>query len=141
MIKIKGDLFIRKRDLRFKFVRASGPGGQNVNKVSTAVQLRFDINGNSNLSEETKIRLIKNGGSRITNDGFIVIEAKRYRDQEKNRQDAINRLVELIRKALIKPKNRIPTKKTRSSDFVRLESKKKHSDQKKGRKKVTSWEE
>ncbi len=141
MINIKGDLFIRKRDLRFKFIRASGPGGQNVNKVSTAVQLRFDINGNSNLPEEAKIRLLKNGGSRVTNDGFIVIEAKRFRDQEKNRQDAVNRLVELIRKALVKPKNRVATKKTFSSDFVRLESKKKHSEQKQVRKKVVSWEE
>ena len=141
MIKIKGDLFIRKRDLRFKFIRASGPGGQNVNKVSTAVQLKFDINGNSNLSDETKIRLLKIGGSRITNDGFIIIEAKRYRDQEKNRQDAIDRLIELIRKALIKPKKRIATKKTRSSDFVRLESKKKHSDQKKKRNKNILWDE
>lgn len=141
MINIKGDLFIRKRDLRFKFIRSSGPGGQNVNKVSTGVQLRFDINGNSHLSDETKIRLLKIGGRRITNDGFIVIEAKRFRDQEKNRQDAINRLVELIRKAMIKPKNRIPTRKTRSSDFVRLESKKKHSLQKKTRKKTVLWDE
>ncbi len=141
MINIKGDLFIRKRDIRFKFIRSSGPGGQNVNKVSTGVQLKFDVNGNTNLSEETKIRLIKNGGRRITNDGIIIIEAKRFRDQEKNRKDAIHRLVEMIRKALIKPKNRIKTKKTYSSDFVRLESKKKHGEQKKIRKKVTSWED
>ena len=141
MINIKGDLFIRKRELKFKFIRSSGPGGQNVNKVSTGVQLKFDVNGSPNLSDETKIKLIKTGGKRITNDGTIIIEAKRFRDQEKNRKDAVLRLVEMIRKALIKPKNRIQTKKTFSSDFVRLESKKKHGEQKKIRKKVTSWED
>ncbi|MCK5221160.1 MAG: aminoacyl-tRNA hydrolase [Candidatus Aminicenantes bacterium] len=141
MINIKGDLFIRKREIKFKFIRSSGPGGQNVNKVSTGVQLKFDVNGSPNLSEETKIKLIKTGGKRITNDGVIIIEAKRFRDQEKNRKDAIHRLVEMIRKALIKPKNRVKTKKTFSSDFVRLESKKKHGEQKQTRKKVTSWEE
>lgn len=141
MINIKGDLFIRKREIRFKFIRSSGPGGQNVNKVSTGVQLKFDVNRSPSLSEETKIKLIKTGGKRITNDGVIIIEAKRFRDQEKNRKDAIHRLVEMIRKALIKPKNRIKTKKTYSSDFVRLESKKKHGEQKQTRKKVTSWED
>ena len=141
MINIKGDLFIRKREIKFKFIRSSGPGGQNVNKVSTGVQLKFDVNGSPSLSEETKIKLIKTGGKRITNDGVIIIEAKRFRDQEKNRKDAIHRLLEMIRKALIKPKNRIKTKKTYSSDFVRLESKKKHGEQKQTRKKVTSWEE
>jgi len=139
MIRIKGDLFIRKSDLKFKFIRSSGPGGQNVNKVATGVQLKFDIIRNPNLSDETKSRLQKIGGSRITNKGLIVIEAKRYRDQEKNRQDAIKRLVELIRKALIEPKKRVATKKTYSSDLMRLESKKRHGEQKKVRKKLISW--
>ncbi len=141
MIIIADGIFLRKKEIKFKFIRSSGPGGQNVNKVSTAVQLRFDINGNQTLSERVKIRMKKLSGKKVTNDGILIIEAKRFRDQEKNRKDSLDRLIKLIRKALVEPVNRIATKKTRGSQISRLKSKKKHSETKKGRQKITSWDD
>ena len=105
MIEITPTLFIDERELQFDFVRASGPGGQNVNKVATAVQLRFDVRGSS-LPEDVKARLVKAGGKRVTSDETLVIEAKSFRTQEKNKEDAIARFVALVRRALERPKMR-----------------------------------
>ena len=112
-----------ERELQIDFIRASGPGGQNVNKVATAVQLRFDVN-NSSLSEEVKKRLIDLGGKRITSEGVLVIEAKRFRTQEQNREDAIQRLIGLVRKSFEKPKARRKTKPTKAAKEARLKEKK-----------------
>ena len=101
------------------FVRASGPGGQNVNKVATAAQLRFDVN-TSSLPAEVKARLIRLAGKRVTSEGVLLIEAKRYRTQEQNREDAIRRFVELVRHALVIPKPRKKTKPTQASKEERL---------------------
>src|ERR1041384_330386 len=114
MLEITPSLEIDERELQIDFTRASGPGGQNVNKVATAVQLRFDVNASS-LPEEGKRRLIHLAGNRITSEGVLLIEAKRYRTQEQNREDAIQRFVDLVRKALIVPKARKKTKPTQAS--------------------------
>ena len=140
-IYIDDDLFIFENELNFRFVRSSGPGGQNVNKVSTAVQLRFDITSNTTLSDEIKKRLKRISGRRVTNDGELIIEAKRFRHQEKNRADAVARLMELIRKAMRPPVKRIPTERTLSSENSRIVSKKKRGDMKKTRKKPLIWDE
>src|ERR1044071_6816943 len=103
MLEITPSLQIDERQLQFDFIRASGPGGQNVNKVATAVQLRFDLSASS-LPEEVKTRLIHLAGKRITSEGVLLIEAKRFRSQEQNREDAIQKFVELVRKSLVKPK-------------------------------------
>lgn len=123
MIEITPSLQIDERELQIDFVRASGPGGQNVNKVSTAVQLRFDVNASA-LPEEVKGRLTRLAGNRITSDGMLLIEARRFRTQEQNREDAIQRFVELVRKALIPPKPRKRTKPTAASKAKRLKEKK-----------------
>ena len=141
MIHVEGDLYISEKNLTFKFIRATGPGGQNVNKVSSAVQLRFDIENCSRIDREVKTRLQKIGGYRVTSEGVLVIEAKRYRDQEKNRRDAVNRLIKMIEKALKKPKKRIPTRKTRASERDRLSHKKKQGERKQSRRKTISWDE
>jgi ribosome-associated protein len=126
MIEITPSLFVDERELSFDYVRASGPGGQNVNKVATAVQLRFDVNASS-LPEEVKERLRHLAGKRVTSEGILVIEAKQYRTQEQNREDAIARFTEIVRKATIKPKARKKTKPTAASKAKRLESKKQRS--------------
>lgn len=127
MIEITPSLHIDERDLQIDFIRASGPGGQNVNKVATAVQLRFDVQ-NSPLPEEVKARLIHLAGNRITSEGVLLIEAKRFRTQEQNREDAFQRFVELVRKALIPPKSRRQTKPTAVSKTKRLKAKKVRGD-------------
>jgi ribosome-associated protein len=130
MLEITPSLQIDQRELQIDFIRASGPGGQNVNKVATAVQLRFDVR-TSSLAEEVKARLIHLAGKRITSEGVLLIEAKRFRTQEQNREDAIQRFVELVRKSLVKPKARKKTKPTATSKEERLKEKKRKGEIKK----------
>jgi ribosome-associated protein len=134
MIEITPSLQIDERELEIDFVRSSGPGGQNVNKVATAAQLRFDVNASS-LPEEVKARLLHLAGNRLTTEGVLLIEARRFRTQEQNREDAIQRLVELVRKALIPPKPRKPTKPTATAKAKRLKAKKVRGDTKRLRNK------
>ena len=127
MIEITPSLQIDENELQIDFVRASGPGGQNVNKVATAAQLRFDVNASS-LPEEVRTRLLQIAGNRITSEGVLLIEAKRFRTQEQNREDAIIRFVELVRRALVKPKPRRKTKPTQASKEERLKEKKRRGE-------------
>ena len=117
---VSPDVTIPDSDLSVAFVRASGPGGQNVNKVASAVQLRFDLAGTSALPERVKARLRKLAGHRLTDDDAVLIVARNHRTQERNRQEAMDRLAELIRAALIEPRVRKPTKPTRASKERRL---------------------
>ena len=132
MLRISRDLTIDENDIVIDFVRASGPGGQNVNKLSTAAQLRFDTR-RITLPEDAAIRLSRLAGQRMTKDGVIVIHAQRFRTQERNRADAIDRLLELLREAMTRPIPRRPTRPTLGSKQRRLEGKKRRSDVKAGR--------
>ena len=123
MIEITPRIFIDESELEERFFRAGGPGGQNVNKVSTAVQLRFDIRNSPSLPEHVRERAEKLAGSRLTNDGVIVITAQRFRTQERNRDDAQARLVELLAKAAEVQAPRRPTKPTRASKVRRVDAK------------------
>jgi ribosome-associated protein len=127
MIRITDRISIEERELEEHFVRASGPGGQNVNKLSTAVQLRFDVRRSPSLAADVRMRLERLAGRRLTRDGVLVIMAQRHRTQERNRQDALDRLVELIRQASVAPTPRRPTKPTRGSKERRLATKKNRS--------------
>ena len=124
MLRVTDHIVIDERELEEQFIRSSGPGGQNVNKLETAVQLRFDVRHSPSLPHEVRLRLERLAGSRLTKDGVLVITAQRHRTQERNRQDALDRLIELIRQAAVVPKRRRPTKPTSSSKKRRLESKK-----------------
>ena len=130
MLEITPSLNIDERELQLEFVRASGPGGQNVNKVATAVQLRFEVRASS-LPEDIKNRLVSIAGKRVTNEGVMMIEARKFRTQEKNRDDAIQRFIELVRKAAVKPKPRRKTKPTPVSKEKRLKAKKERGEIKK----------
>jgi ribosome-associated protein len=123
LIPINCHLFLDDGEIEESFVRASGPGGQNVNKVSSAVQLRFDLSGSRSLPEEVRERLARLAGRRLTRDGVIVIIAQRYRTQERNRQDALDRLIALIRRAAAPPTARRPTKPSRAAKERRLQAK------------------
>lgn len=124
MIPVTESISIDEQDIQFDYVRSAGPGGQNVNKVSTSVQLRFNIIQASTLEPKIKDRLIKLGGNRVTSDGILIIEAKRYRTQEKNRLDSIKRLVTLIQQAAEEPKIRKKTRPTLTSSAARVDEKK-----------------
>ena len=127
--------FIRidESEIQFDFIRASGPGGQNVNKVATSVQLRFDVRNSPSLEPNVKERLIKLAGSRMTDEGILIIEAKRFRTQEQNRADAIARLLLLIHKASIQPRVRRATRPSLSAKMKRVASKKKRGVTKQAR--------
>ena len=122
-LEINGDLSVSDQELTWSFVRASGPGGQNVNKVSTAAQLRFDLAGSRSLEPAVKARLRSLAGRRVTADGALIIVARNQRTQEGNRREALERLAELVRRALIAPKPRKATRPTRASRERRLEGK------------------
>ena len=139
MLEITPSLKIDESELQFDYVRASGPGGQNVNKVATAVQLRFDLK-NSSLPQDVKTRLAHLAGKRMTGDNVLLIEAKRFRTQEQNREDAIQRFVELIRKSLVRPKARRKTKPTKASKESRLKEKKRKGEIKRLRNKSIDME-
>jgi len=124
MIGITPEVSIDEGEIHFEFVRSGGPGGQNVNKVSTAAQLRFDVLNSPNLKQEVKDRVTRLAGSKMTREGVLIIQANRFRSQEKNREDARSRLIDIIREAAIVPKSRKKTKPTFSSKTKRLESKK-----------------
>lgn len=124
MIPVTDKVTLDERDIELQFVRASGPGGQNVNKVATAVQLRFTVDGVSGLPEDVRTRLRRLAGRRLAAHGTVVIDARRYRTQERNREDAVERLVELVRRATQKPKARKPTRPSAGARQRRLDEKK-----------------
>jgi len=135
MVEINPQLTIDENELEFSFIRADGPGGQNVNKVASAVQLRFDVEHSDSLPEDVKSRLVKLVGKRVTQDGILIIEAKRYRTQERNREDALERFQMLVQKAVEKPKSRKKTRPTKASQEERIKEKKRRGEIKKARSK------
>ena len=127
MIRVTPSISIAERELEEHFIRAPGPGGQNVNKLASAVELRFDVRRSQSLPEDVRARLERLAGSRLTRDGVLVIDARRHRTQARNRQDARARLIELIRRAAVAPRPRRATKPTAGSRERRLDSKKRRA--------------
>ncbi len=138
MIVITDRISLDENELQWDFIRSSGPGGQNVNKVATAVQLRFDVLKSPNLTDAIKSRVRQIAGKRMTADGILIITARRFRYQERNREDALERLAEIVRQAATPPKRRIGTRPSRSSMEERIREKKLKGDRKHKRGKQTS---
>jgi ribosome-associated protein len=130
MIRITSSVSIDEREIEITFVRSSGPGGQNVHKVATAAQLRVDVDHSPSLPDDVRERLKAKAGSRLTRDGVLVITARRFRTQERNRADAIQRLLDLIREAATRPRSRRATRPTRASRQRRLDEKRRRSSTK-----------
>jgi ribosome-associated protein len=124
VIRVTDHISIDEREIEESFVRSSGPGGQNVNKLATAVQLRFDVRGSPSLPAEVRARLERLAGTRVTRDGVLVITAQRHRAQARNREDALERLIDLVRRAAVAPRLRRPTRPTAASRKRRVEAKK-----------------
>ncbi len=141
MIHVTHTIVIDESEIQLEFTHASGPGGQKVNKVATAVQLRFDVGNSPSLPDDVRERLVRLAGRRITEDGVLIINARRFRTQDRNRQDAMDRLVELIRKAAEKPRRRRETRPTLVSKRRRLENKRRRSEVKRMRRSVPSSED
>jgi ribosome-associated protein len=131
MIRVNAQIELDEREIQEDFVRASGPGGQNVNKVSTAVQLRFDVARSPSLPDPVRARLIALAGRRVTQDGVLILSSERFRSQRRNRDDALERLIELIREACEVDKPRRPTRPTLASKNRRLDSKQRRGETKK----------
>jgi len=127
MIRVTDRISIDESEISETFIRSSGPGGQNVNKLSTAVQLRFDVRNSPSLPDDVRMRLERLAGRRLTNEGVLVLIAQNHRTQERNRADALERLLELIREAAVRPVPRRPTRPTRASKERRIEGKKRRS--------------
>ncbi|MEW6672105.1 MAG: alternative ribosome rescue aminoacyl-tRNA hydrolase ArfB [Thermodesulfobacteriota bacterium] len=137
MIQITPDISISENEIQIQFMRASGPGGQHVNKTATAAQLRFDIKNSISLPAGIRERLLQCPDRRITSDGVLVITARRYRSQDQNRQDAVQRLVELVRKSAATPRRRRKTKPTSASINRRLEHKRRQGAKKGRRRRIS----
>lgn len=140
MIRVNASIALDDSEIEESFIRSSGPGGQNVNKVASAVQLRFDVWRSPSLPKEVKVRLSRLAGRKLTNDGVLVITAQRHRSQDHNRKDALDRLIELIRLAAVRPVLRKPTTPTRASRHKRLQVKKLRGNVKKLRREKPSDE-